>query len=48
MDFTIFGSCPIEKIGAIYVQFSTLMSAIYRIFIYVFDDNITSVVLFKN
>ena len=48
MDFTIFGSCLIKKIGAIFVHFSTLMSAIYRIFIYVLDDNIASVVLFQN
>ena len=46
MDFTIFGSCLIKKIGVIFV--STLMSAIYRIFIYVLDDNIASVVLFQN
>ena len=48
MDFTIFGSCLIKKIGAILVHFSTLMSAIYRIFIYVLLDNIASVVLFQN
>ena len=48
MDFTIFGNCLIKKIGAIFVQFSTLMSAIYRIFIYVLDDNIASLVLFQN
>ena len=48
MDFTIFGSCLIKKIGAIFAHFSTLMSAIYRIFIYVFDDNIACVVLFQN
>ena len=48
MDFTIFGNCLIKKIGAIFVQFSTPMSAIYRIFIYVIDDNIPSVVLFQN
>ena len=48
MDFTIFGSCLIKKIGAIFVHFLTLMSAIYRIFIYVLDDKIASVVLFQN
>ena len=48
MDFTIFGSCLIKKIGPIFVLFSTLMSAIYRIFIYVLDDNIASVLLFQN
>ena len=48
MDFTIFGSCLIKKIGAIFVQFSTLMSAICRIFIYILDDNIASVELFQN
>ena len=48
MDLTIFGSCLILKIGAFFVHFSTLMSAIYRIFIYVLDDNIASVVLFQN
>ena len=48
MDFTIFGSCLINKIRAIFVHFSTLMSAIYGIFIYVLDDNIASVVLFQN
>ena len=47
MDFTIFGSCLIKKIGAIFAHFSTLMSAIYRIFIYLLDDNIASVVLFQ-
>ena len=47
MDFTIFGRCLIKKIGAIFVHFPTLMSAIYRIFIYVLDDNIASVVLFQ-
>ena len=47
MDFTIFGSCLIKNIRAISVQFSTLMSAIYRIFIYVLDDSIASV-LFQN
>ena len=44
MDFTTFGSCLIKKIKAIFVNFSTLMSAIYRIFIDVLDDNMTSVV----
>ena len=48
MDFTIFGSCLIKKIGVISPHFSALMSAIYRIFIYVLDDNIASVVLFQN
>ena len=48
MDFTIFGTCLIKKIGSIFVHFSTLMSTIYRIFIYVLDDNIASVVLFEN
>ena len=48
MDFTIFGSCLIEKIGAIFAHFSTLMTAKYRIFIYVLDDNIAYVVLFQN
>ena len=48
MDFTIFSSCLIKKIGAIFVHFSTLMSAIYCILIYVLDDNIASVVLFQN
>ena len=48
MDFTIFGSCLIKKIGAIFVHFSTLMAAIYRIFIHVPDDNIASIVLFQN
>ena len=48
MDFTLFGSCLIKKFGAIFVNFSTLMSAIYRILIYVLDDNIASVVLFQN
>ena len=48
MDFTIFGSCLIENIGAIFAYFSTLMSAIYRVFIYVLDDNIAYVVLFQN
>ena len=48
MDFTIFGSCLIKKNRANFVHFSTLMSAIYRIFIYVLDDNIASVVLFQN
>ena len=38
----------LKKIGAIFVHFSTLMSAIYRFFIYVWDDNITFVVLFQN
>ena len=48
MDFTIFGSCLILKIGAIFVRFSTLMSALYRISIDVLDDNIASVVMFQN
>ena len=48
MDFTIFGSCLIKKIGAILIQFSTLKSTIYTIFIYVLDENIASVVLFQN
>ena len=48
MDFTIFRSCLIKKIRAIFVYFSFLMSAIYRIFIYVLDDNIATVVLFQN
>ena len=48
MDFTLYGSCLIKKIGAIFVHFSTPMSVIYRIFIYVLDDNIASVVLFQN
>ena len=50
MDFTIFGSCLIKKIEAIFVHVSTLLSALYRIriFIYVIDDNIASVVLFQN
>ena len=48
MDFTIFGSSLIKKIRVIFLHFSTLMSAIYRIFIYVSDDDITSVVLFQN
>ena len=48
MDFTIFGSCLILKNGAIFVHFSTLISAIYRVFIYVLDGNIASVVLFQN
>ena len=47
MDFTICDSCLIKKLE-IFVHFSTLMSAIYRIFIYVLDDNIASVVLFQN
>ena len=48
MDFTLFGSCLIKKIGAIFVHFSTLMFAIYRIFISVSYDNIASIVLFQN
>ena len=48
MDFTIFCCCLIKKIGAIFVHFSTLMPTIYRIFIYVLDDNIAFVVLFQN
>ena len=48
MDFAIFGSCLIKKIGAILTHFSTPMSAIYRIFIYVIDDNIAYVVFFQN
>ena len=48
MDFTLFGSCLIKKIGVIFVHFSTLMSTIYGIFIYVLDDNIASVVLCQN
>ena len=48
MVLTIFGSCLIKKNEAIFVHFSTLMSAIYRIFICVLYDNITSVVLFQN
>ena len=48
MDFTIFGSCLITKLGATFVHFSTLMSVIYRIFIYVLDGNIASVVLYQN
>ena len=48
MDFTIFGSCLIKKIGAIFAHFSTHNSAIYRFFIYVLDDNIEYVVLFQN
>ena len=36
------------EIGAIFVHFSTLMSAIYRIFIYVWGNNIAYVVLFQN
>ena len=48
MDFTIFGSCLIKKIGAIFVHFSTFMSAIYRIFFYVLDDNIATVELFQS
>ena len=48
MDFTIFGSCLIKELGAIFVHFSALMSAKYRIFIFVLDGNIASVVLFQN
>ena len=48
MDFTIFGSCLIKKIGAIFVHFSTLMSTIYCIFNYVLDDDIARAVLFQN
>ena len=48
MDFTKFGSSLIKKIGAIFIHFSTLMSAIYRIFIYVLDDNIAFVALLQN
>ena len=48
MDFTIFGCCLIKTNWSDFRQFSTLMSAIYRIFIYVLLDNIASVVLFKN
>ena len=48
MDFTIFGSCLNKKNGVISVHFLTLMSAIYRIFIHLLDDNIAFVVLFQN
>ena len=50
MDFTIFGSYLIVKIGAIFVYFSTLTcrSIMFRIFSYALDDNITSVLLFQN
>ena len=48
MDFTIFGSCLIKKNWSDFRQFSKLMSAIYRIFNYVLDNNIVSVVLFQN
>ena len=48
MEFTVFGSCLIKKIGAIFVHFSTLMSTIYRIFIHALDDNTASVVLDEN
>ena len=37
-----------KKDGAIFVYFSTLMSAMYRICIYVLDDSIASVVSFQN
>ena len=47
MDFTLFGSCPIKKNGAIFVHFSTLRSVIFRILIYVLEDNSASVFLFK-
>ena len=48
MDFTIFGSSPKYKIGALFVHFSTLMSVIFRIFIYGLHENIVSVLLFQN
>ena len=50
MDFNIFGSYLIKKNGAIFVHFSTLVSVIYRNFIYVLDDNIAYryVVLLQN
>ena len=47
MDFTIFGGRLIKKNGAIFVDFSTLRSVIFLIFIYVLDDTIASVELFQ-
>ena len=48
MDFTIFGSSLKQKISGDSVQFSTLRSVIFRIFIYKLQGNITSVSLFQN
>ena len=47
MVSTIFSSCLIKKIGAIFVHFQH-SCPIYCNFIYVLDDNIASVVLFQN
>ena len=43
----IFGKCLIKRNWAIFVHFLTLTSIIFRIFIYVLEDNIASVLLFQ-
>ena len=50
MDFTIFGSSPKYKIGSLFVNFSTLKSVIFQIFIYMYVlfENIASVLSFQN
>ena len=48
MDFTIFGNSVKYKIGALIVNFSTLKSVIFRIFLNVSHENIASVLLFQN
>ena len=48
MGFTIFGNSVKYKIGALIVNFSTLKSVIFRIFINVSHENIAPVLLFQN
>ena len=48
MDFTIFGNSAKYKIGALIINFSTLKSIIFCIFINVSHQNIASVFLFQN
>ena len=48
MDFTIFSSSAKHKIRALIVNFSTLKSVIFRIFINVLHKNIASLLLFQN
>ena len=47
MDFAIFGSCVIKK-WSDFRSYFTLRSVIFRIFIYVLDDNVASELLFQN
>ena len=47
MDFTKFGNSVKYKIVALIVNFSTLVSVLFRIFINVSRENTSSVLLFQ-